>query len=87
MAPLLAKRSTGPESTAAMITRERSSACSSGVVVAAPSVRRLALDAARVVGDDRAVGKHPARVPNPAAPMGDPISTRGASPAPPRRMS
>ena len=38
--PLLAKMSTGPASSAEMI-RCRSSACSSGVVWLAPSVRRL----------------------------------------------
>jgi hypothetical protein len=35
-----------------------------------------ALHAARVIGDDRAVGECPARVANPAAPIGDPISIR-----------
>ena len=54
--PLLAKISTGPASSAE-ISRCRSSACSSGVVSAAPSVRSAAVRAAGVVGDYRSVGE------------------------------
>ena len=84
--PLLAKRSTGPESRAAM-SRERSSACSSTeFVVGAPSVRRLrSTPRGSYVTTVRSV-KCPASVPKPAAPMGDPIRRRtvpSAATAPP----
>ena len=54
--PLLANRSTGPAPSASM-SRCRSSACSSGVDGLAGSVFCAALGAARVVGDDGAVGE------------------------------
>ncbi len=76
-----ANRSTGPASSAA-ISRCRSSACSSGVVSAAPSVRLLRSDPrGSYVTTVRSV-KCPASVPKPAAPIGDPMSSStGSAPA------
>src|SRR4051794_2324888 len=76
--PLLAKRSTGP-APRVVISRWRSSACSSGVVCAAPSVRLLR-DAPRgsYLTTVRS-GKCPARVTKPSEPIGEPIKNRTGS--------
>ncbi len=84
--PLLANTSTGPASSAS-ISRDRSSACSSGVVTVAPSVRRLRSAPRGSYVTTVRSAKYMASVPNPAAPIGEPISSSTGDPEGPGRTS